>query len=260
MDARRPGRLLVVALVAAALFTVALSAPAVAATTLSIHRHPKVVEYTFVGRIFGTLSTGARGRKLLLQRRVWPFTGAVQTVASTRTRRHGRYRFAVSPTIATRYRVVLASNPAVRSRATTVYVKSLVVSSRCTIGGQRCSRSLRLSPGRHRLTVVERMQWPAIVYPRESTKSVYWYYGQRNGSAHAPRSLGRKAVNHQGLLPSQSARWHFRHTVRVPRGTWTFRVVSCTRDTYRKDGFGLPGRHHCGASRITLRQSRHYLG
>src|SRR5919201_262233 len=143
MDARRPGRLLVTALLAAVLFTVALSAPAVAATTLSIHRHPKVVEYTFAGRIFGTLSTVARGRKLLLQRRVWPFTGAVQTVASTRTRRHGRYRFAVSPGIATRYRVVLASNPAVRSRATTVYVKSLVLSSRCTIGGQRSSHCRR---------------------------------------------------------------------------------------------------------------------
>jgi hypothetical protein len=259
MKARPAGWSVVAGLVVAALCALAGSAQA-ATPSLSIHRHPKVVEYTFSGRVSGRLSTRARGRELLLQRSVWPFTSHFQTVASTRTRRRGRYRFRVTPQIATRYRVLLASDHAVRSPKLTVYVKSLVVDSRCTLGGKRCSRALSLSPGRHRLTIAEVMQWPSPVYPRESAKKVYWYYGQRNGSKRAPRSLRRKAVNHQILLPSESARWHFRHTVRVPRGTWTFRVVSCTRDTYRKDGFGLPGRHHCGASSITLRQSRHYLG
>jgi hypothetical protein len=252
--------LLALALAGGAIAAVALSSPALAATTLSIHRHPKVVEYTFVGRVFGTLSTGKRGRKLLLQRSVWPFKSGFRTVTSTRTRRRGRYRFAVSPGVATRYRVVLASNPAVHSRAATVYVKSFLVSSRCIVGGHRCSSSLRLSPGRHRLTVAERMQWPSLVYPRESAKSVYWYYGQRNGSTRPPRLLRLKAVNQQRLLPSRMARWRFTRSIRVPRGSWTFRVVSCTRDTYSLDGFGLPRHHHCGDSSITLRQSRHYLG
>ena len=104
------------------------------------------------------------------------------------------------------------------------------------------------------------MQWPVLAYAQESAKSVYWYYGQRNGSTRAPRSLGLKRVNHQQPLASQTARWRFTRYIRVPSGAWTFRAVACTRDTYSTDGFGLPGRHHCGASSITLRQSRHYLG
>jgi hypothetical protein len=258
MKARPAWRWIVGGLAASTVCTLAATSAA-AAISLSIHRHPKVVEYTFADRVFGRLSTGARGRKLLLQRSVWPFTTPFQTVASKRTRRLGRYRFRVHPQVATRYRVVLASDPSVRSRAVTVYVKSLLLDSHCRIGAQTCGNSLRLSPGRHRLRITEIMQWPPVVYPRESTKSVYWYYGQRN-TARPPRFLRLKTVNHQVPLPSQEARWHFRHTVKVPSGSWTFRVVSCTRDTYHLDGFGLPGHHHCGDSTITLRQSRHYLG
>jgi hypothetical protein len=255
----RPLGRLVAGLVASAVCTLAVSAPA-AASSLSIHRHPLVVEYSFRGKISGRLSTGARGRKLLLERSVWPFTSDFRTVASTRTRRQGKYRFRVRPQIATRYRVVRASDQSVLSRTLTVYVKSLVVDSHCRIGGKNCSRSLTLSRGRHRLAITELMQWPAVVYAQESAKSVYWYYGQRNRSERPPRSLRLKAVNQQLPLSSQTARWRFRHSVRVPAGAWTFRVVSCTRDAYHTDGFGLPGHHHCGASSITLRQSRHYLG
>jgi hypothetical protein len=260
MKARPAVRWVVTGLVAGAVCTLAASASA-AASSLSIHRHPKVVEYTFLGSVSGRLSTGARGRKLLLQRSVWPFTSQFRTVASKRTRGQGKYRFRVGPQIATRYRVVLASNQTVRSRRLTVYVKPFVLASRCTIGGRSCSRSLTLSRGRHRLAIAERMQWPALAYAHESAKSVYWYYGQRNGSERLPRSLSLKRVNHQQPLSTpQTARWRFARYVRVPSGAWTFRVVSCTRDTYHVDGFGLPGRHHCGASKITLRQSRHYLG
>jgi hypothetical protein len=245
--------------VASAICTLAVSAPAMA-SSLSIHRHPKVVRYTHRDRISGRLSSGVRGRKLLLQKSVWPFTKPFRSVASKRTGRLGKYRFRVKPRIATRYRVVLARHHSVRSRRVTVYVGPLNFDVHCTIGGVRCRHAHTLSPGKHKLTVTVRTKYPTSVYAHESAKSLYWYYGQRNGSHHPPGSLGLTTVNSQHPLSSNTVRWHFEHSVTVPAGDWSFQIIACTIDDYNADGFALPGHHHCGASSLTHRQASHYVG
>ncbi len=34
----------------------------------------------------------------------------------------------------------------------------------------------------------------------------------------------------------------------------------CTSDTESRDGFGLPGHHHCGAKRISWKAANTYIG
>ncbi len=211
------------------------------------------------GEIVGALSTGAKGVPLVLQAKRFPFHKPFHTVGRVRTEAAGHYAFKVSPTLGTRYRVLLGPDRSVRSRVVTMYVINSFTVKRITAG-----------PGCHHrapTTCVDHFTFDVYFPPSVAAREVAgrWdsYFGvnvvQDPAKAKLPRTLR--------LDPSAPIHWS-----QVSGGTYLMKVAprytvgpayrtkgwnarsyydSCPPNEYASDGFGLPGNpYHCGAATI----------
>ncbi|HKP90381.1 MAG TPA: hypothetical protein VJT75_10445 [Thermoleophilaceae bacterium] len=223
----------------------AFAAPA----SLSIKRGEKIVIYTRAVTISGRLSTHEEGVRVGLAADRFPFD-SFRTVASTTTGEDGRYRFKHKPTLGTRYRAFLRRNPSVRSPVTTVYLNSrlkLVSCNYCEHGpdghGEFTFRA-----------TVESRQEPGIRVPR-----VYFYWGLVNGDRWPPEVRLRKTIQPKQLAPGK-VRTRVRYRFHVPNREYSFFPTLCARDHFARNGWGIPGHHHCGDARIDYPAYTKYLG
>jgi hypothetical protein len=185
-----------------------------------------------------------------LQASTFPFTAGFATVMQTTTGVGGSFVFTSQQTLATLYRVVLASDPTTQSSVATVYA----LANSSTSGGgiyRTCRRS-----SCHKLfqnTVV----FPAAVASHEGAKRAYYYFGIRytaNGQTH-PHYL--KLVKTGRLHQLDATQYRTGFSVNLPRrspkgNAYQYRWAICTKDTESQDGLGFPGHHHCGARRISI--------
>ena len=162
------------------------------------------------------------------------------------------YAFQVTPSVATRYKVVLlrsstATSPLASSAVSTVYV----VLSGANGKAQRCSRPVCQEAFRISVPV------PASALMTELSKRWYSYFAVALAPDKVPPAPKRLRLGAGHSRVSESRRisaTEFRLTV-----TYTFRVGAraydwswnvCTKDTEAADGIGLPGRHGCGGRNL----------
>jgi hypothetical protein len=181
-------------------------------------------------------------RTVELQADPFPFAAGFRTVAQERT--HGKYAFTVTPEHATQYRAVVTGVSGATSRVVTVYVLARTVSSHCNL----CI--LSNSPGAHVLVI------KAQVRPDAGVGPFYFYYGQIDGSTAAPKNLPLVKVVSPEITPRDVA-FTVSYVVHFPSGASRFRYTYCRRDNEAQDGWGLPGRHHCGDATVNTSE---YLG
>jgi hypothetical protein len=225
--------------------------------TITARARPGVVQTGAATHISGRVRGGGRAHVVLEERR-FPFADPFAPVAHRRTTSRGAFRFIAHPRRAARYRVELAGGGSgAASRPVTVYAEPNLSNRHCNLCGIPSAPQ-----GRHILRYRFELHYPVPSYRREAAKRVRFYYGQRNGGASAPRRL--RLV---GTFPQRAAGHHattvaIRHRVRFPR-VYRFDFAACLPTSEAADGLGLPGKpgsHHCGASAISARQARHWLG
>jgi hypothetical protein len=171
-----------------------------------------------------------------VQAEAWPFTGGFTTITSGKTT--GSYSFVVSPSHATRYRVVTANGPT--SPVLTVYVVDRELSFSCNL----CNNSN--GAGAHTLTVKERFRRPpGPVAPGHA----YFYYAL-NPSSDTPTTLSRVATASRHFTGSTYG-LTVSYTVNFPNVPhFAFAEKFCVTHDEPRDGVGLPGRHGCGNAKI----------
>lgn len=162
------------------------------------------------------------------------------------------YAFQVTPSVATRYKVVLlrsstATSPLASSAISTVYV----VLSGANGKAQRCSRPVCEEAFRISVPV------PASALMTELSKRWYSYFAVALAPDKVPSAPKRLRLGAGHSRVSRSRRisaTEFRLTV-----TYSFQVGAraydwswnvCTKDTEAADGIGLPGRHGCGGRNL----------
>jgi hypothetical protein len=191
--------------------------------------------------ISGDTGDGQAGTAVELQASKFPFTSGFATIGQNQTGSGGSYSFTATPTLATRYRVVLVSDATSQSSVVTVYVASNWIShaSRCVNGTFSCQ-----------LHISAHVVYPAGTAKREGKKLVYYYFGVRSGSQTTPPArvkLVKKSRQHH-----RGHQYRVGFSVKFPTPTaFSYRWEICTKDTEAHDGLGLPGRHHCGARSIS---------
>jgi hypothetical protein len=175
-------------------------------------------------------------RSFTVEAEAWPFTGGFSTITSGKTT--GSYSFVVSPSHATRYRVVIANGPT--SPTVTVYVLAKRLSLSCNL----CSKNN--TPGTRTLTIKGRFRSPPG--PTGNKGPVYFYYAL-NSSTVPPTILNRVAT-----VPRHFAGNTFSFTVsysvQFPNSTFRFGEDVCWKEDEAASGVGLPGRHGCGNAKI----------
>jgi hypothetical protein len=175
-------------------------------------------------------------RSYAVQAQTWPFTGGFATITSGKTT--GSYSFVVSPSHATRYRVVIANGPT--SPVLTVYVLDKRLSLTCNL----CNKNN--TPGAHTLIVKGRFQRPPG--PRGNAGPVYFYYAL-NSSSVAPTILNR-VTNVPRHFVGSTFSFKVSYKVQFPNTTFRFGEDVCWKDDEAGTGVGLPGRHGCGSAKI----------
>lgn len=201
-------------------------------------------------QISGYTGDGQAGTAVELQASEFPFTAGFKTLGQTQTGPGGSYSFTAKPTVATRYRVALVSDPTSQSSEVTVYASphSVTHSGRCAAGALSCR--LRFS-----VSVV----YPAAVAKREGAKRAYYYFAVRYGSQTTQPSrvrLVQKGSQHRrGHRYSMGFSVTF-STVQAYYYLWEI----CTKDSEAQDGIGLPGHHRCGDTSIPRAALQGYIG
>jgi len=233
--------------VAAALPASASAAPVIAQHGGVVVHGLHLLNYPARGTLSGTVGGAAAGTRVTLQQVTFPFRAAFRSVATTTTHSGGGYAFSVRPTVATRYRAV---SHAKASSVVTYYVSS---SSR-DISLPNCAGQSRCQA-----TWVFDEMLPPNVARSEAAKHVYFYDAIRSGSLPPTRMFLDPAarVTVKSLTASRyrvTSAW----TMQFPAGSYMWHANLCTRDTYAKDGFGLPGSNGCGAPSVST--AAKYLG
>ena len=262
-------RAAVVALAAGAAITaqaVATSAAQAAAPAVSIAATAKLKPVTgdvFViyragaystAKIHGTITGGTKGEVATLYVQPFPYkkpavpAGSVTVTAATST-----YSFTVTPTLATHYAVRLfasstSATPVAVSRTQAVYITNAQTYSKF----QACKRPVCHETFRIYTYV------PSSTLAVEMSKHLYVYFGlslSRTGKPAPPKWLYLNGGHATATKARKVAADEFVNTI-----SFTFTIGNdgyywipgvCTKDAVTKDGIGLPGRHSCGASRIS---------
>ena len=210
--------------------------------------------------IHGTITGAAAGEVATLYAQRFPYTKAAAPVRSVTLSGAGTrtYSFTVTPTLATRYKVMLfaKSTPLATSPIKIVYV----VSGGSVTGGARCGRPV-CKETFHVYTVL-----PSSALGVEMRKHVYPYFGLNLAPVVEPPpptwlylNAGHASVTgtHRIAADAYEATLTFTFTIGNDGYRWDW--TGCTRDTVFRDGLGLPGYHNCGASRVPGSGS-YYLG
>ena len=196
--------------------------------------------YGKTAQISGATSDGLPGTTVELQKSAFPFKAGFTAAGEAQTGDGGSYSFTAKPTLATKYRVVLASDPTSQSAIVNVYVAADWInlpSSACS--GLSCHKRF----GNH-------IVYPAAVAKRESGKAAYFYFGVRYGSHPTPPSRVRLVTTgHLRRLHGNTYRVTFSVTFSTVQAYY-YEWAICTQDTEAVDGLGLPGHHSCGGRSI----------
>jgi hypothetical protein len=172
----------------------------------------------------------------------------------------GSYSFTVRPGVATRYQAEVfasakATTPLASSPVRTIYVTSggrLGLKRGCG-NGPVCRPQYRfyvyLPPALIKSYISR--HWFVYVGVKRAAKHVpalpYWLGLDRRATVSKPRRISvrqyERTVGFTFWVGSNAARWE---------------ILACARDNEAKDGIGLPGRHSCGAKRIS--RTITYLG
>lgn len=229
---------------AVAAITGAVAGASLAATdpsaTLVANNHVAGLPAVFYGssiRLTGHESLSG-SRPYSLQAQVWPFKTAYTTIRSGTTT--GDYSFLVSPSHATRYRVVMANGPT--SEVRTVYVLDKRLSMSCNL----CSPK-KNTPGTYTLVVTGRFRTPPG--PADNKGPVYLYYAL-NSSSVTPSNLNLVA-NVPRHFSGNTFSFTVSYTVQFPNTpSFQFGEAFCWKYSEGATGVGLPGRHGCGNARV----------
>jgi hypothetical protein len=176
-----------------------------ATTRITATAAARDIQFRGSTRIGGDLTghPGGDGGVLVdLQADAYPY-GAFETRSSTRTAGGGTYRFRVTPSRNTRYRVVLGDTPSVRSSRVAVAVDELV-----------SSRVHYETPGRARIVI--RSRHPADLH--WGGKRLRWYLSRGSAAKLRVAKVTRTHTTGAGVT-------EMRTTLRVPAGR--FRFAAC---------------------------------
>lgn len=207
--------------------------------------------YGTTAQISGTSADGQAGATVDLQETTFPFGAGFKTVGQTATDSSGSFSFTTKPAIATRYRVVLDSDPTSMSPVITVYVGAHWIN----LPTRTCA--VFVCHKHFANTIV----YPAAVAKREAAKRAYYYFGVRYGSQTTPPTRV-KLVKTGRLRHLSGTRYRAGFSVTFSTvQAYYYEWVICTPDTESRDGLGLPGHHHCGGRSIPYSAIRQgYIG
>jgi hypothetical protein len=215
-----------------------------------------MVRYLATGRVTGTLR-GVEGRhKVQLLAQPFPFTGRFRQQAAEMTRPGGAYSFKVRPRAATRYRVRLAASHATLSPPVSLYVVSRPTGFHYS-SSQSCSAP---APTTCQVTVQETIVLPPAVARSEVAKHRYVYVGvalahSRTASPPPPKALRLDRRATLSVAPRPTAGRYATAVVLRYRVDSSYRqsgwhagwaVEWCSKETFARDGFGLPFHYGCG--------------
>lgn len=221
------------------------STAAGAGATLAANKHvaglPAVVYGSSV-RLSGHENL-AGSRTFTVQAEAWPFKSGFTTITSGKT--SGDYSVVVTPSHATRYRVLIANGP------TTPVVTVYVLDKRLNLSCNLCHNSN--TPGSHTLTISGRFRRPPG--PAGNQGPVYLYYAL-NASGVTPTVLNMVA-NAPRHFAGNTFSFTVSYTVQFPNSTFRFGEAVCWKDSEGASGVGLPGHHGCGNGKVNR---LHYLG
>jgi hypothetical protein len=234
---------------AVAAITAAVTGTSLAATgpraTLAANTHVagfSAVVYGSSIRLSGH-ETLTGSRSYSLQAQTWPFKTSFTTIRSGKTK--GDYSFTVSPSHATRYRVLIANGP--KSRVLTVYVLDKRLSISCNLCHQGNNS------GTQTLTVSARFSRPPG--PSGDNGPAYLYYAL-NPSSTTPIQLNMVASAPRQFTGNTFS-FSVSYTVQFPSSTFRFGEAVCWKDDEAASGVGLPGHHGCGDAKVNRLR---YLG
>ena len=216
-----------------------------------------LLNYPARGTIRGTAAGAPPGTALVLSANAFPFTTGFVPLARTTTHARGAFTFRVRPSIATRYRVALASAPAVSSRTVTFYLQSENFANGTGSCTTRPVCVLRFSSTKFHL--------PSAVAAAELGKVRYLYVGVTRGSQRFPallRLMPSVPVTIQ-LVAGTLYRESFAVPINVGTGSFAWVVNTCALETEAADGWGIPVHTGCGARTVTHAQLQRigpYLG
>jgi hypothetical protein len=158
------------------------------------------------------------------------------------------YAFNVTPSLATKYEVVVTGTDSGTSSPVTVYVTlaNIVTSSKV----QPCS------PARCVDIVKVSTTLPASAYKVESRKHFYLYLAIghfRGTKAILPKDFTLSKAS-KASKPTRKTSSRFvvtlKYIVPHPHANTVWEFTFCTKDAVSKDGIGLPGHHGCGSKQF----------
>lgn len=196
------------------------------------------------GDVVTLLAKGFRARSFTPRAR--------KTLAASGT---SRYSFAVTPSLATAYKVQVSTGSRVDLTSATVmvYVEA---------GGHGAGVHERCSSTSCTYSYSVYTAFPASAYRTESRKPVIFYLAQWRSNRHLA-SWFYLSSKDKASKPRRVNSGEFEQTL-----TWFVSVLAgkywipqaCTRDEVGTDGVGLPGHHGCGDKRVSVRAALTYLG
>lgn len=204
--------------------------------------------------IRGAVATTVRNDRATLLARPFgsrSYSAVRKPVRLRPSRGSAHFSFTVTPSVATRYkvRVTRSGTTAATSHPVTVYV---------TAGGRDVAHtSCGTTACTYRLRVY--MYVPTSAYRTESRKHVYLYLAvgypalPRDYTL-SPTATQTKARKTGAGVYERTLTWH----IRLRNGGARWRTAGCTKDTEKRDGLGLPGRHGCGRRHVSRKAV--YLG
>ena len=233
-------------------------AEAASAPTITLKLDPKAVFLGHKVEVHGRLATQDK-REVTLYASRFPFKHGFSKVSSEKSDGKGFYLFDGHPTLANRLRVHAAGGA--HSRVRTVYVLTGVSHGTCsfkTQSGQVIGCNDNRAHGKLTLRIGYYLHYPKDAYDQESSKPVYVYYGQRNGSQHHPDTLHLQKTVAQNPIGKHRTAVHATVKIDAPQGQWSYYYSLCTRSTEHSDGLGVPGHHGCGQQDVTYAQATSY--
>jgi hypothetical protein len=205
--------------------------------------------------VSGAVTGGTSGMVAQLLAQPFPYKKAATPVAGQQlvlgATSPENYSFTATPGIATKYSVELlpsttVSTPvAATSAAKTVYV----ITGRKVTGLRTCAR-----PVCHE-TIHIWTQLPASARSAESKKKVYFYFGVKFSATGQPApawlNLDRSAtVSKAKKISATEFEQTIKFSFRIGNNGYHFEFEACSKASESADGVNLPGKHHCGVSRV----------
>jgi hypothetical protein len=201
--------------------------------------------------IHGTITGAAAGEVATLYAQRFPYTKAPEPVRSVTLSGAGTrtYSFAVTPTLATRYRVKLFAKTTLLATSATKSV--YVVTNGSVTGTARCGRPV-CKETLHVYTVL-----PSTALSVEMRKHVYPYFGLNLSTVTVPPpptwlylNAGHASVSAAHRINAGEYENTITFTFTIGNDGYYWSWLGCVKDTVSADGLGLPGYHGCGASKV----------